>query len=366
MPQRKRYDGGVLLTALVILLAFGTVMVFSSSGIYASDKYKSIHYFLMKQVFWIGAGSLGLIFFKNIKYEKLKTLAKPFFIISVLSLFLVFVPHLGKAAGGAKRWVSLFGFTFEPSEILKLAFIIYIAEAIERKQELIRYFMRGFLPYVLILGCVAGVLILQPDVGSILMLTFVLALMLFVGGVRLSHVLAVALPLVPLACIVIMKASYRSRRIKAFLDPWADPQGTGFQMVQSFIAFGSGGIFGKGLGNGTQKLFYLPEAHTDFIFAIVGEEMGLAGATAVLLVYSFIIWKGIEIALKLDDTFGKVLAVGITSWIGLQAFINMSVVTGLLPTKGLTLPFISYGGSSLLVNMMAVGLLLNLSKQVRR
>lgn len=366
LPARKRHDGGVILTALIILLAFGMVMVFSSSGIYASDKYKSIHYFLMKQFFWIGIGSIGLIFFKNIKYEKLKQLAKPMFIIAVISLFLVFVPHLGKSAGGAKRWISVLGFTFEPSEFLKLAFIIYIAEAIERKHELIRDFARGFLPYLLILGGVAAVLLLQPDVGSILMLVFILSLMLFAGGVRLAHAMAVALPMIPVAYMVIMKASYRSRRIKAFLDPWADPQGIGFQMVQSFIAFGSGGIFGKGLGNGTQKLFYLPESHTDFIFAIVGEEIGLIGATAVLLVFGFIIWKGIEIAIKLDDVFGKVLAVGITSWIGLQAFINMSVVTGLLPTKGLTLPFISYGGSSLLVNMMAIGLLLNLSKQVRR
>jgi len=367
LPQRKRYDGGVILTALIILLAFGTVMVFSSSGIYASDKYKSIHYFLMKQVFWIGIGSIGLIFFKNIRYDKLRQIAKPLFILAVLSLFLVFVPHIGKSAGGAKRWISVAGFTFEPSELLKLAFIIYIADAIERKQEKIKLFVQGFLPFLFILGGVACVLLLQPDVGSIIMLVIILAIMLFVAGIRISHVLAVALPLVPLAYIVVMKASYRSKRIKSFLEsPWADPQGIGFQMVQSFIAFGSGGIFGKGLGNGTQKLFYLPESHTDFIFAIVGEEMGLAGATGVLLFFGFIIWKGIEIATKLDDVFGKVLAVGITSWVGLQAFVNMAVVTGLLPTKGLTLPFISYGGSSLLVNMMAIGLLLNLAKQVKR
>ncbi|MFH1074888.1 MAG: putative lipid II flippase FtsW [Candidatus Firestonebacteria bacterium] len=363
---RKRYDGGVILSALVILLAFGIVMVFSSSGIYANDKYKTLHYFLMKQLFWIGVGSLGLIFFRNLKYEKLRELAKPLFILAVISVFLVFVPHLGKKVGGARRWIWLFGFTFEPSEFLKLAFILYVATAIERKQEIIRNFANGFMPFLIIFMCISGVMILQPDMGSIIMLLLVLGLMLFVGGVRLAHVLAVSLPMLPIGYMVIMKASYRSKRIKAFLDPWSDPQGIGFQMVQSFIAFGSGGIFGKGLGNGTQKLFYLPEAHTDFIFAIVGEEVGLIGATAVLLVFGFIIWKGIDIAMRLEDIFGKVLAVGITSWIGLQAFINMSVVTGLVPTKGLTLPFISYGGSSLLINMMAVGILLNLAKQVRR
>jgi len=363
---RKRFDGGVILSAVVLLLAFGIIMVFSSSGIYANDKYKALHYFLMKQAFWIGVGSLGLIFFRNLKYEKLRELSKPLFILAVLSVFLVFVPHLGKYAGGARRWISLFGFTFEPSEFLKLAFILYVATAIEKKQEAIKTFAGGFLPFLIIFAVISGVLLLQPDMGSILMLLFVLGLMLFVGGIRLAHVLAISLPMIPLGYMLIMKASYRSKRIKAFLDPWADPQGIGFQMVQSFIAFGSGGIFGKGLGNGTQKLFYLPEAHTDFIFAIVGEEAGLLGATAVLLVFGFIIWKGIDIAIRLDDVFGKVLATGITSWIGLQAFINMSVVTGLLPTKGLTLPFISYGGSSLLINMMAVGILLNLAKQVRR
>ena len=363
---RKRYDSGVIVTAVVLLLAFGIIMVFSSSGIYASDKYKTLHYFLMKQLFWIGVGSLGLMFFQNLKYEKLREMAKPLFIVAIISVFLVFVPHLGRKVGGARRWISLFGFTFEPSEFLKLAFILYVATAIERKQDVIKSFTHGFMPFLIIFVCIAGALILQPDMGSIIMLLVVLGVMLFVGGVRLKHVLAVALPLIPVGYMIIMKASYRSKRIKAFLDPWADPQGIGFQMVQSFIAFGSGGIFGKGLGNGTQKLFYLPEAHTDFIFAIVGEEAGLIGATAVLLVFSFIIWKGIDIAIRLDDVFGKVLAVGVTSWIGLQAFINMSVVTGLVPTKGLTLPFISYGGSSLLINMMAVGVLLNLAKQVRR
>jgi len=365
-PSRKRFDGGVILSALILLLAFGTVMVLSSSGIYANDKGQALHYYLMKQLFWIGVGSLGLIFFKNIKYEKLRELAKPLFIAAVISVFLVFVPHLGRKVGGARRWISLFGFTFEPSEFLKLAFILYVATAIERKQEVIKSFANGFVPFLVVFVCISGVLLLQPDMGSILMLLFVLGLMLFVGGVRLAHVLAVSLPMLPVGYMIIMRASYRSKRIKAFLDPWADPQGIGFQIVQSFIAFGSGGIFGKGLGGGTQKLFYLPEAHTDFIFAIVGEEVGLIGSTAVLLIFGFIIWKGIDIAIRLEDVFGKVLAVGITSWIGLQAFINMSVVTGLVPTKGLTLPFISYGGSSLLINMMAVGILLNLAKQVRR
>jgi len=365
---RKRYDSGAVLTALFLLLSIGIVMVLSSSGIYANDKYKTLHYFVMKQTFWVGMGFLGLIFFKNIKYEKLRVLAKPLFIIAVIAVFLVFVPHLGKKVGGARRWIYLFGFTFEPSEFLKLAFILYAATAIEKKQEVIRNFGSGVFPFLVIFGVIAVVLKLQPDMGSILMLAAVLGIMLFVGGVRLKHVLGVGLTLVPAVYFIIMKTAYTSRRVEAFLNPWEHSQGKAFQIIQSFIAFGSGGIFGKGLGNGTQKLFYLPEAHTDFIFAIIGEEAGLMGATAVLLIFAFLIWKGIQIALRVDedDVFGKVLAVGIISWIGLQAFVNMSVVTGLVPTKGLTLPFISYGGSSLLVNMMAVGLLLNVAKQVRR
>lgn len=366
ITPRKKYDGGVILTALILLLAFGVVMVFSSSGIYSDYRYKNLYYLIMKQAFWIGTGSMGLIFFKNINMNKLREFATPFFIASLILVITVFVPYFGKSAGGARRWISLFGFTFEPSELLKLAFIIYVAAAIEKREKVMKAFMNGIAPFFFIFVIAAIVMILQPDLGSILMILFVLCIMLFAGGVNLYHAFAVGILLIPSAYLIIMKASYRSKRIQAFLDPWAYSQGISYQIVQSFIAFGSGGLFGKGLGKGTQKLFYLPESHTDFIFAIVGEEAGLLGATGVLLVFGFIIWKGIDIALKLDETFDKMLAVGITSWIGLQAFINMSVVTGLLPTKGLTLPFISYGGSSLLVNMMAVGILLNLAKQVRR
>ncbi|MFH1824721.1 MAG: putative lipid II flippase FtsW [Candidatus Firestonebacteria bacterium] len=353
---------GLLITIVIVLLFVGVVMVFSSSAIYAYDKFGNSFYFLRKQIFWILLGSLGLIFFKNFNYEKFKDIARPLFLISIVILCLVFVPHIGKAGGGARRWIQIFGFNFEPSEFVKLAFIIYIAEAIFRKHEYMKSFIKGFLPYLVIMGIIFGILIIQPDLGSIFLIGILGIIMLFVGGVKLGHIFLFFLSSLPVAFIMIVSAGYRLKRIMAFLDPWKDPRGVGFQIVQSFIAFGSGGFMGKGLGQGTQKLFYLPEAHTDFIFAIIAEELGLIGVTCILILFGLIIWKGINLALNTNEVFGKLLATGITSYIGLQAFMNMSVVTGLLPTKGMTLPFISYGGSSLIMNMIAIGILLNISK----
>lgn len=360
---KKRQD--VMILILVALLLFmGIVMVYSSSAFFALDKYRSTYYFLKKQLFWILVGSLMLILFRNIKYEVLQKYSKFLFAAAIVLMFFVFIPHIGKASSGAKRWIYLFGFSFEPSELLKLAFIIYMADAISRKQEQMKSFAKGLLPFLIIIGVVSVILYLQPDLGAILLMFSLGMIMLFVGGVRLRHVLMSILISSPLIYVAIIKASYRAKRILAFLDPWKDPQGVSFQIVQSFIAFGSGGLFGKGLGKSTQKLFYLPEAHTDFIFAIVGEELGLIGASVILALFAFLIWKGIGLSLEIEDNFGKLLVVGVISYIGLQAFINMSVVTGLLPTKGMTLPFISYGGSSLVINMIAIGILLNCSSRI--
>ena len=364
MEFAKKKQDVVILTLVMLLLFIGIVMVFSSSAIYAYDKYKSTYYFLKKQVFWIMLGSIMLILFKNYNYENLKKHSKIIFIISIIALLLVFVPYLGKASGGARRWIRIAAFTFEPSELVKLTFVTYLASAISRKQEYMRSFSKGLLPFLVIIGFVSVILYMQPDLGSILLIFILGMIMLFVGGVRVRHVLMVGLLSSPLIYYAIIKASYRLKRILAFWDPWKDPQGIGFHIVQSFIAFGSGGLFGKGLGKSTQKLFYLPEAHTDFIFAIIGEELGLVGASIVLALFGFLIWKGINLSLEVEDEFGKLLAVGITSYIGLQAFINMSVVTGLLPTKGMTLPFISYGGSSMVINMIAIGILLNISSRL--
>jgi cell division protein FtsW len=361
----KTRTDGLLLTVVIILLFIGIIMVFSSSAIYAYDRFKSPYYFLKKQIFWILIGSLGLIFFKNFNYERFKDIAKPLFLISVVSLCLVFIPHLGKTVGGARRWVQIFGFNFEPSEFVKLTFIIYMAEAIFRKQDYVGDIIKGFLSYLIIMGIIFGVLIIQPDFGSIFLIAVLGIIMLFVGGVKLGYILLFFLVSFPIAFITIISAGYRLKRIMVFLNPWKDPQGAGFQIVQSFIAFGSGGLIGKGLGKGTQKLFYLPEAHTDFIFAIIAEELGLIGVTCVLILFGLLIWRGFNLALNIEDTFGKLLVVGIICYIGLSAFMNMSVVTGLLPTKGMALPFISYGGSSLMMNMIAIGILLNISGRSR-
>ena len=355
----------MLMVLISSLLLVGIVMIFSSSSIFALDKYKSQFFFLKKQLFWLMAGSLVFIFCKNFAYENYRRLAKPLLIIGIVLLFLVFVPGLGKSVNGSRRWVDILSFRFQPSELMKLIFVIFLCDSVARKQEKIKEFMNGIVPYLVIMGFISLVLLLQPDMGSAVLICALGGIIVFTGGVKYGHLAGIVLAAVPLGMMIIMRAGYRQRRIMAFMDPWKDPLHTGFQIVQSFIAFGSGGILGKGLGKGTQKLFYLPEAHTDFIYAIVGEELGLVGAMIVLALFALLIYKGIKTALETEDVFGKLLAVGITSYIGLQAFINMSVVMGLLPTKGMTLPFISYGGSSLIINMAAAGILMNIASRTK-
>ncbi|MEI7904384.1 MAG: putative lipid II flippase FtsW, partial [Candidatus Firestonebacteria bacterium] len=316
-------------------------------------------------LFWLMAGSMLFLFCKDFAYENYKRLAKPLFIAGVVLLLLVFVPGLGKEVNGAKRWIGISFLTFQPSELMKLIFIIFFCDLVIRKQEKISEFMKGIVPYLCIIGAICVVLLFQKDLGAAMLICVLGGIIIFAAGVRIKHLLVLAIASVPFIVGLILMFPYRIRRILTFLDPWKDPKDTGFQIVQSFIAFGSGGILGKGLGKGTQKLFYLPEAHTDFIYAIIGEELGLVGALAVLGLFALLVYKGIRIALETEDAFGKLLAVGLTAYIGLQAFGNMSVVLGLMPTKGMTLPFISYGGSSLVVNMAAAGILMNIASRTK-
>ncbi len=300
-----------------------------------------------------------------IDYSLWKKLAVFMLIASLILLVLVLVPVIGGSAGGSSRWIKLvYGFRFQPSELAKIAFIIFMAYSLERKIERVKSLFNGFLPYMIVLVPLLLLLLKQPDLGSAITLSLVSFVMLFAAGTRLSHILAVILLSLPILYHLVMTVPYRLERWKTFLNPWKDPQGNGYQIIQSMFAFGLGGIFGKGLGESSQKLFFLPEAHTDFILAVLGEEMGLMGMIAVIGMFFLLVQRGLMIALSTPDKFGHFLAIGISVLFGLQAVINVGVVLGLLPTKGLALPFISYGGSSLVVSLFAVGILLSISAHI--
>jgi cell division protein FtsW len=290
-------------------------------------------------------------------------LTYPILALSILLLIVVLIPALGLSlrVGVARRWLMTPWFSFQPSELGKLALVIFVAYALTKKGDKIKEFLHGFLPIIAIAGVMVLLVILEPDIGTAVFMGILTMVLLFIGGTRLSYLLALPLLAAPALYLFITRFPYGYRRIVAFLHPWEDMQGMGFQIVQSFVALGSGGPWGVGLGDGKQKLFFLPAAHTDFILAILGEEAGFIGIMVVIILFALLIWRGVRISLKTEDTFGAHLAMGLTCMIALQVIINMGVVLGLLPTKGLTLPFISYGGTSVVANLVGVGLLLSIS-----
>lgn len=352
-----------ILLAVVGLLAVGVTMVLSTSYLYSQERYGDGTYFFRKQMIAIGAGAVALIACAMTPSALYRRFAYPLLSLSFIILLLVLVPGVGVSRGGARRWIMFPGFAFQPSELAKLALVFYLAHSMARKEQMIRSFSVGVLPHLIVFGLFAGMLLLEPDFGTALMLSMLLYFMLFIGGARVHHLLATGLMALPVLIYVMTKADYRIRRLMSFLDPWSDAAGSGFHVIQSLIAFGSGQIWGRGLGESRQKLFYLPEAHTDFVFSVIGEELGLLGALAVLALFGVIIVRGLQLTAKIEEPFDQYLAFGLTVLLGLQALIHMGVVMGLMPTKGLVLPFISYGGSAMVINLMEAGILLGLSRR---
>src|ERR1700687_2177174 len=299
-------------------------------------------------------------------YRKLARLAYPLLVCAVIGLVLVLIPGVGTTVGGARRWVRVLGFSIQPAEIAKLAWVIYLAYSLAKKREKVTLFSIGFLPHLLMAGLLVALCMAEPDFGSSVGIVFLLFVLLFAAGTKLSYLVGSVLLAIPVAYQAIASSPYRLNRILAFLDPWAHRHDVGYQVAESLISIGSGGIFGLGLGDGRQKLFFLPEAHTDFVFSIIGEELGLFGVSVVIGLYGIIIWRGIRAALSAPEPFGTYLGLGITSLIAFQAIVNMCVAMGLVPTKGLTLPFISYGGASLAGLMASSGVLLSISASGRR
>jgi len=362
----KRKIDFILLIATLALVGIGIVMVYSTSAIIAGDRFGDPYYFLKRQALYAAVGFVLMIVMMFFPYGILRRFAYSVLIFSILILIVVLIPGIGHRTGGAMRWLKIQSFSFQPSEFAKLGLVIFLAYLLAKKEEKIRSFSFGFLPPVLLSGLIIALVMKEPDFGAAFFLTVMVFLLLFVSGARVIYIAGAFLIAIPAAYALLMNVGYRYKRLMSFIRPWEDPRGTSFQIIQSFLSFGSGGLFGLGLGEGRQKLFFLPAPHTDFIFSVIGEELGLVGAMVVVLLFFILTLRGIQIGLSLEDRFAVYLALGITLMISLQAVINMGVVLGLLPTKGLTLPFISYGGTSLIANLAGVGILLHLSTHVER
>ena len=360
-PSRVPMDHLLLVVTLTLAL-MGLVMVFSASAIVAGNRFQDPEFFLKRQVAWLGFGLLLMHLSSRLDYPIWKKLSIPILIGMAVLLVMVLIPSLGVAAKGARRWLRVGPISIQPAEMVKLVTVIYLAAYLAKKADKLVWFRRGVLPVLIVVGVLSGLVLLEPDLGTVVVMGSVTVSLLFLAGTRITHLAGLGLCAIPIMFVLVLGSSYRRQRLMTFLAPWKDASDAGFQITQSFLAFGSGGPFGVGLGEGKQKLFFLPEAHTDFVLALVGEELGLAGTASLILLFALFVWRGFHIAMRARMPFGKYLGLGITLLIGIQALVNAAVVTGLLPTKGLTLPFVSYGGSSLIVSFLGVGILLSISR----
>jgi cell division protein FtsW len=355
-----------LFTIVLLLTCIGIVMVYSASSVAAQAQYHDGSWFLKRQLLYELIGLAGMLAAWRIHYVRLRRFTFPLLLGTLVTLVLVLIPHVGRVAGGARRWISFGGpLNFQPAELAKLALILYLAHFLANRGSRTREFGAGMIPPLVVLGLAAVPIVKQPDLGSALILVIIAFVMLFVGGARLTHLAGVGALAVPAVLGVILHAGYRSQRLLAFLHPWRDPRGSGFHIIQSLLAIGSGGLLGLGLGHSRQKFFYLPERHTDFIFAIIGEELGLVGSIVVIALFAALAIWGYRIATRCPDRYGALLVSGLTTMLVGQAVLNIGVVSGSLPITGVPLPFISFGGSSLVLNDIAVGILLNVSQYAR-
>jgi cell division protein FtsW len=360
---RPGNNGLVLWFGAALLTALGCVMVLNTSYFYAQENFGDPYLFARKHLVAMALGLVAMLVCWRVPTHTLRRATYPLLLLSLLLLALVLIPGIGVVRGGARRWLMLGLLTVQPSELAKLSVVLYLAHSLTKKGERIEALWTGYLPHLLVVGLVAALVVLEPDFGTAVLLAAVLFVMLVASGARWRHLGATASLVLPFVAFGAVTASYRWQRLTTFLDPWRDAQKSGFQLVQSLLAFGAGGPFGVGLGAGRQKMFYLPEAHTDFVFAVIGEELGLAGTLGVLATFALLATAGLRLAFRHVDSYASNLALAITAMIILQAGVNMAVTVGLLPTKGLALPFLSYGGSALLVNLMEVGILLSVARE---
>ncbi|NLJ84468.1 MAG: stage V sporulation protein E [Halanaerobiaceae bacterium] len=361
MENRKTIDY-ILLSVVIALMLLGLIMILSASSIRALEDFNDSFYLFRHQLAWSVIGVLAMIFFMNLDYHIYQKYAKLILVLTIIALIMVLIPGIGKVVGGSRRWIIFGPIRIQPSELAKLGMVIYLSQFFARKGEKVKSFTEGLMPPLIILGIVFLLILLEPDLGTAITIAGTVFIMLFVAGARYAHLGLLILISIPLLLVFIYSEDYRRERLFSFLDPWSDPLNTGYHIIQSLLALGSGGIFGVGLGQSKQKFLYLPEPGTDFIFAIIGEELGLIGTLLVLFLFFLFAWRGLKIAIGVPDLFASLLATGITSMVILQALINIAVVTSSMPVTGITLPFISYGGTSLVIMLSSVGILLNISR----
>jgi cell division protein FtsW len=350
-----------LAATLIGLIAFGVVMVYSASAVYANNMYGNGYHFLVRQTVFALLALVVLVVFAHVKVEWLRASTYPVLLLAILLMMAVAL-GLGRSAGGATRWLAVGPVNVQPAELAKLAMIMWLAHSLAKKAHRVRTFSIGFLPHVIVAGLLMLLCLAQPDFGSAVMIALLTFVVLFAAGARAGYLLGGLLLALPVGYAAIASSPYRMRRIKAFLEPFEHRQGAGYQITESLMSFGSGGWTGVGLGDGRQKLLFLPEAHTDFISAIIGEELGFIGVLLLSSAFAWVVIRGLRASWRVQDEYAGYLAAGMTLFIGLQAFTNLAVAMGMLPTKGLALPFVSYGGSSLVVNAAAAGIILNVSR----
>jgi len=354
----------IIFFAVVALLGIGVVMVYSSSAVSAYVNFDDSYYFLKRQIIWASLGLLAMVLTMNVDYHVWRKLAKPVMLVTLILLVLVLVPGLGKVVNGARRWLGFGSLYLQPSEIAKLSMVLFTSTSLAKHQERISSFLRGIVPQLLMLLVVFALILKEPDLGTALSIAGTVFVLLFVSGAKMKHLGSLgALGVVGIIAAVLYEP-YRMKRLLAFSDPWADPLDTGYHIIQSLYAIGSGGLFGVGLGRSREKFLYLPEPHTDFIFAILGEELGLIGTLTVIVLFFLFAWRGLKVAISAPDIYGSVLATGLTTMIMVQALMNIAVVTASMPVTGIPLPFLSFGGSALIFTLAGVGILLNISRYV--
>ncbi|MBM3781946.1 MAG: putative lipid II flippase FtsW [Acidobacteria bacterium] len=362
MAQKLQSDRWMFIATIALVL-ISVVMVYSASAVMADVRFQQSTAFSSKQLMWALLGCVFMVGMMHVDYRRYRNDRLMWTLLGLVVVMLVAV-LFSRPINGARRWFGLAGFGIQPSEVAKLAAILFAAIMLERRADRINDIPQTLLPIIAVVGTLAGLIVIEPDFGTSVAIVAVVGCMVFAAGLSWRYMGTILLVGVPAAFVVLMQADYRRRRLTTFLDPWTDPRGDGFQIIQSLQAVGTGGVTGKGLMQSTQKFFYLPDPHTDFIFAVISEETGLVGAVIVLACFCVLAWRGLRLSARIQDPFGSYLALGLTLMLVLQAFVNMSVVLGLAPTKGIPLPLVSAGGSSLLINLVGVGVLLNISQHV--
>jgi cell division protein FtsW len=365
LSTKKTTPDFILIVLTLSLLTIGLIMVYSASAVWASYKFDDSFFFAKRQLLFAGLGVCAMFVIMNIDYWTWRKWSKSLIIICFVLLVLVLVPGVGMTRNGSTSWIGVGAFSIQPSEFMKLAMIAFLSKYLADNQKKITSFKKGLMPSLGLVFLAFGIIMLQPDLGTGTVMVGTCIVMIFVAGARISHFAYLGLVGVAGFVALVASAPYRIKRITSFLDPWEDPLGSGFQVIQSLYAIGPGGLLGMGLGQSRQKFFYLPEPQTDFIFAILAEELGFIGGSIVLILFALLLWRGVRIALGAPDLYGSFLAIGVISMVAIQVMINIGVVTNLIPVTGITLPFLSYGGSSLTLMLAAVGVLLNVSRHSR-